>query len=65
MWLLSTLLDDVMHDGVKLRDDDRAGYERCESAVDGGMSQLTPVINSIRERLDGVRRKVDAPARAS
>jgi serine/threonine-protein kinase ULK/ATG1 len=51
MWLLSTLLDDVMHDGVKLRDDDRAGYERL----------ITP----LRERLDGVRRKMDAAARPS
>lgn len=46
MWLLSTLLDDVMHDGVKLRDDDRAVYEH--------------LINSIRQRLEGVRRKMDA-----
>ncbi|BEJ11706.1 hypothetical protein CspHIS471_0201660 [Cutaneotrichosporon sp. HIS471] len=51
MWLLSTLLDDVMHDGVKLREDDRTGYER--------------LINSIRERRDGVRRKIDDAARAS
>lgn len=46
MWLLSTLLDDVMYDGARLSDTDAQGFER--------------LIGSIRDRLDGVRRKLDA-----
>lgn len=30
MWLLSTLLDDVMYDGARLPDADRQGFERRE-----------------------------------
>lgn len=37
MWLLSTLLDDLMHDGARLRDDDRFGYERREFASSSGL----------------------------
>ncbi|KAL1412572.1 Serine/threonine-protein kinase [Vanrija albida] len=46
MWLLDTLLDDAMYEGVKLRNEDRLLFEH--------------LIGSIRDRLDGVRRKLDA-----
>lgn len=54
--LLSTLLDDIMHEGNKLAEDDRLGFERREWSV----ILLTPVIHSINDRLEGVRRKIEA-----
>lgn len=62
MWLLSTLLDGVMNDGVRIPDGDAQGYERREQSQKevSGESKLTrAVIGSIRERLEGVRRKLD------
>lgn len=46
MWLLGTLLDDAMYEGVPVREEERVLYER--------------LINSISDRLDGLRKKMEA-----
>lgn len=46
MWLLGTLLDDAMYEGVSVREEERILYER--------------LIGSISDRLDGLRKKMEA-----